>query len=175
MTGSDMNDINIQSLMSLLHPCEDEGVPMFIAYVAKALGSSKDRAVANTMGVSPATLANWKRRNRIPDDYQVWFNTTLIEKIVGFNSQYPTTDLDARIALLRLLKETNGDPYKLGDKGEVAVANSIPGLLALSQFLLDRMYSTCRDESEVSIEQLCNQLKTSMFFARHADHIRAFH
>ncbi|WP_109356360.1 helix-turn-helix domain-containing protein [Sphingorhabdus sp. EL138] len=170
-----MNDTNIQSLMSFLCPHEDEGVPMFIGCVAKALGSAKDRTVALTIGVSSATIANWKRRNRIPDDYQVWLNTTLIKKIVGYNRQYPKTELEARIALLRLLKETDGDPYKLGIKGEVAVANSMPGLLALSQFLLDRMYVTCRDESEVTVERLCDLLKTAMFFARRADHIRAFH
>ncbi|WP_417590795.1 hypothetical protein [Parasphingorhabdus sp.] len=174
MTGDDMNNINLQSLMSLMVPAKDESVSMFIATVAKALSSAKDRVVADTMGVTPATIANWKRRNSIPEENQEWFKTTLVEKIVSYNRTWPRTELEARIAFLRLLERTNGDPYDIGEKGALAVANSMPGLLSLSQFLIDRMYSVCADEAEITTEAICDLLIPSMFIARNADHIRVF-
>lgn len=174
MTGSDMNNMKMQSLMSLIVPAGDESVAMFIATVAKALSSPKDRVVADTIGVTPATIANWKRRNSIPEEYQAWFKSTLVEKIVGYNRIWPRTELEARIAFLRLLERTNGDPYDVGEKGALAVANSMPGLLALSQFVIDRMYSVCADEAEITTEAVCDLLIQSMFIARNADHIRVF-
>lgn len=173
MTGNDMNDIKIQSLMSLLVPGEGESVAMFIATVAKAFGSHKDSTVADVIGVPRSAIANWKRRNSIPADYRALFTTAVIEKIVGRNHQYSSTHLEARMAFLRMLQRTNGDPYGLGDKGEIGVANSIPGLLALSQFLMERLYSTCSDERDVTVDAICDMLITSMFSARHADHLRA--
>ncbi|MGQ2940588.1 MAG: helix-turn-helix domain-containing protein [Blastomonas fulva] len=160
-----MNDTIFQSLMSLLSPGQDESVSLFVQRSVRALGGKTDATLADTMGLPRSTIANWKRRNRVADDYIDWFRTTLAEKIALYARPPVNVTIEARAAVLNLIAKTDGDPVGAGLKTS---ASALYGLLALSQFLFDRIYDTCRDESEATIERVTDLLDAAMPMVRRA-------
>lgn len=160
-----MDDTDFQSLMSLVAPRDGESISLFVQRAVWALGGKTDAALADTMGLPRSTVANWKRRNRVADDYIAWFRTTLVEKIGLFARSSPNVTIEARAAVLNLIAKNDGDPLGAGLRTSAA---ALHGLLALSQFLFDRIYDTCQDESEASIERVTRLLQAAMPMVRKA-------
>lgn len=169
-----MNDMDIQSLMSLILPPGDCDVRFYLRHVSRALALRSDADLSATLGLPPATIANWKRRKKIPVDHEEWFRTNLVEKIVTYNVRIPDVEAEARAAVVRLIAENNGNPLKAHSQPYLATAHALGGLLALSQFLLDRMFDICRDECEISMDRITALLNCAMMFARHGDQVRRF-
>lgn len=135
-----MEDSELQSLMSVAWPPDDEegeAVPGYLAAAVRALGGRADADLARTIGVAPSVIANWKRRRRIPEDYRPWFATTLVEKIATYNSELPRVGPIAREALIRVLLQTNGNPLGVETNELEVTADVLGALLALAQFIVD--------------------------------------
>lgn len=174
MTRDDMNDMEMQSLMSLCLPPTADDVGFYLAHVGRALGVRSDSQIAGCLGLPPASIANWKRRRKIPGEYHALFGGALIEKIIGYNRALPAVDMKARLAIVLLIAKSGGNPLNVGSDGPLAAAESMGGLLALSQFILDRMYDTYHNIDDIEVERLVELLKAASIFARNADHLRKY-
>lgn len=141
MTTDDIKPHDMQSLMSLVCPQYDENVALYLKRASRALTVRTDMQLALTMGVTKASIANWKRRNAIPDDANSWFASTLIEKISAYNRELPQVSNDARLMVVTLLMQRYDNPLLSRGEGH-ATAHMLAGLLALSQFFLDRAADT---------------------------------
>lgn len=133
-----MNEMKVNAFIAALTP--PAGTAELTAYVrgaVKALGGRSDADLARTMGIAPSTLASWKSRGAVPQEYVIWFTSTLADKIISYNADLPQVGLTARAVVLQFVERTVTSPrsalvpiYNL--------ARILGGLLALAEFLASR-------------------------------------
>jgi hypothetical protein len=123
------------------------------------------------MGVPPSSIANWKRRGAVPDDYARWFTTALIEKMATHSgSVLPEVSLLARCAVVRFLVDTRGAIFGDEPSGTNVAARALGGLLSLAEFFADRYHAEYDKEADVSAT--LEFLKLAMHQFRRGDQFR---
>lgn len=173
MTLGDMKDWDLQSSMSLILPPQDgEAVPAYLTAVTRALGGRTDAALARSMGQPAHVLANWRRRQRVPDEHLSWFSTSLVEKIGTYNPDLPSVGLTARAAVIRLISETGGNPIGAKQRSSDGNGLALGALLAFAQFLID--VTEIHGAGGVSADDVAQRMKPLMRILAKADHLRAY-
>lgn len=170
-----MKSIEMQSLMSLILPPEGEDeLAAYLTSAIKALNAGSDAGLGRCIGVRPSTIANWKRRGIVAHDYVAWFGTTLVEKIGSYSrDRFPLCSLKARHAVINLIVNSTGNPLSAKRDGGQLTAIALPGLMALAQFLEERIEATNGAE-DCGIDEIVSALDAAMFQFRHSDHFRAY-
>ncbi|WP_242414714.1 hypothetical protein [Sphingomonas panni] len=173
MTRGDMKDSVLQSSMSvILPPQSDDAVPAYLSAVVRALGGRSDADLARTIGVPSHVIANWRRRRRIAANYEVWFSTTLAEKIGTYNRDLPNVDATAKAAVIHLILQTDGNPLSASRDHIGATGLALGGLLALAQFTLDVLAATGTATDDANtVAGLIRQMMPAFAMA---DHLRAY-
>lgn len=170
---NDMKKASLQSLMSALTPPADKaGLQAYVAAAVRALGGRSDADLARTLGVSPSSIANWKRRGAIPDEAQLWLRTTLLEKIATYSRDLRQTDAIAREAVVHLLVCTAGNPMRVRDQPVAATAQALPGLLAAAQFIYEARLA--HGVQHVTSEDVAELLDAGMLSFRMGDQFRQY-
>lgn len=172
---NDIKSMTMQSFMSYISPpSEAKWIGAYLTAAARALGGRSDADLARTIGVSPATIANWKRRGIIPEDAQAWFRTTLVEKIATYSRDLRPVSQQAREAVVRLLIETNGNPLHVKRAAEAATSHALAGLLVLAEFLCDLSHIDRASSSEPTPSLIAALLGNGMMLFRRGDQFRQY-
>lgn len=170
-----MKSIDLQSLMSAISPPEGR-VPLtaYFSSVVRALNAGNDAGLAECIGVRSSTIANWKRRGAVADDYKNWFTVALIEKIGTYSADvFPkNTSLVARTAVIDFIVEHHGNPLSAKRESKQLTAIALPGLMALAQFLVERLQSL-RGETP-HVDEVATLMGIAMNSFRHGDQFRAY-
>ena len=170
-----MKSTDLQSLMSLIFPPEGrDALAAYLSSVVRALNAGSDAGLAQCIGVRSSTIANWKRRGVIPEEYQGWFTGAMIEKIGTYSADiYPKrSSLNSRTAVIAFIVQTNGNPLSAKRDSEQLTAIALPGLMSLAQFLEERLISQ-RGEG-TSVDEILCMMAMSMTSFRHGDQFRAY-
>lgn len=172
----DMKYQSLQSLFAILRPPEGQSqLSAYLKAASKALGGRpSDAGLAKTIGVEASSIANWKRRGSVPDDYVRWFVTTLIEKIGTYNSDIRDVGFLARKSVISLLAITEGNPLKVEEDPHGATALALPALLCVAQFLCDALEAHGESSGSITAERITDLLAGSVFSLRNADQFRQF-
>jgi len=133
-----MDEMKVNAFIaSQLPPSGTAELAGYVRDAVKALGGRSDAALARTIGVSASTLASWKSRGAVPQDYVTWFSSTLADKIFGYNADLPQVGMTARAAVVELIART-GEVRQSGALPDQKTAHMLGGLLALAEFVASR-------------------------------------
>jgi hypothetical protein len=133
-----MDDRKLQYFMSLISPpIGRRALSAYFKAIGRGVDHQTDAALARMLGVTAATLANWKRRGSVPQDWSVGIVTALVEKIATFNREMPRVSHPAREATIALMALTRCDPLQAGSAAIIVTAQALPGLLALAETIIE--------------------------------------
>ena len=135
------------------------------------MGANTDAALGRVLGVSAPTVANWKRRGRIPEGEAGALPGFVVEKVATYSRELPQVKHGAREAVLKLLQLTDGNPLEVRRAPIAATAMALPGLLALAQLLEDLSRES---GAETSTEGVAELMQTGMHLFRHGDQFRSW-
>ena len=164
-----MNDRTLQYFMSLISPPEGEkALAAYLRAIARALQYRTDADLGRVLGVSGTSIANWKRRGRIPAEISQLLRSLLVEKIATYGRELPSVSLSARELVIQHLSETECNPLNAPQDVLAKTAQALPGLLSLAQLLIDLQQQKDTDEPP----QLVELMKAAMIQFRNGDQLR---
>ena len=159
--------------MSLVLPPADEMLLSdYLTAAERALAVRSDAEMARCLGVRPHLIANWRRRRKIPEEYEGWFRSSFVEKIGTYNLEMPKVSYEARAAVVNLLGRAGGNPMAIAADAEFATAMAMGGFLALAQFLIDVAADHLGDGRNPDL--IARAMLPLMTDLRNADHLRQF-
>lgn len=171
-----MKNIKMQSLMSLIRPpVGEEKLALYLSSATKALNAGSDAGLGRCIGVRPSTVANWKRRGAVAQEHISWFMNTLLEKIGTYSRHiHPQASLKSRTAVIQIIVRFDGNPLFGNRDGLQLTAIALPGLIALAQFLEERLEAE-RAEQEIRVEEITDMLEAAIADFRYGDNFRAYY
>lgn len=132
-----MNETKVNAFIaSVAPPRGKDALSSYIEAVVRALGGRNDSALARTMGVAPSTLASWKSRGAIPEEWAPWFTTALVEKVAAYRRDLAPASLAATAAVVELLMRTDGDPLAMGDDSRATTARMLGPFFVIADFVI---------------------------------------
>ena len=147
-----MNALEVNAFVAAVSPPQGtQALSRYLYAAGKALGGKSDATLAKQFGINPVTLASWKRRGKLTDEAYTLFISMLPTKIIHHGLHTPMTSKRAREAVIILIKDTDGDPLRIGaDRGIEATAFFLGGLLAMAEFLADLAEEDVRAASDIA-------------------------
>lgn len=155
-------------IASLVPPTGTAELATYVRAAVRALGGRSDAALARTMGVAPSTLASWKSRGVVPQEYVTWFTSTLADKVADYNVDLPQVGITARAAVVELIVRTGSNPLR-GEQSPPKVARILGGLLALGEFVATRSSVDLRAAESTSVSKLADILEAAMLHLSRSD------